>query len=176
MQEELLEIIDRVKKGEKDACHDLFKRYKDRIYYICMGIMEASSLAADVTQEAFIKMFRSMGKLKNPEKFYTWFCRLTINLALDKKRKVKRENIVPLEEWHAYDSSHKDNLEKEEIRKRVHKALNTLPDKFMSALILREMDNLSYNEISNVLKCSIGTVRSRISRARNLLKEKLRET
>ncbi len=176
METELLEIIRQVKNGEEEACYGLFRMFKTRIYHICLGILGDSFLASDATQEAFIKMFRSIKGLRKPEKFYIWFCRLAINTALDKKRKANRECVLPLEEESAHFAEPAPkHFERDELRRQIGKAMRALPGLFSSAIILREIEGLSYRGISKILKCSIGTVRSRIYRARNLLKEKLIE-
>ncbi len=138
--------------------------------------------AADLAQETFVRIFKAISKFKEESSFSTWIYRITTNVCLDEIRKRKNKKILSLDEdIHMDDGDMKrqvesdeigpeQNAEREEVRKIVNDAINMLPEDQRVVITLRDIDGMSYEEISETLKCPGGTVKSRINRARVALK------
>ena len=178
-------LVERVQKGDK-AAFDLFiHKYQHRIVSLISRYVNDPSEALDVAQEAFIKAYRAIGKFRGDSAFYTWLYRIAINTA--KNWLVARKRRPPASDIDAADAEQYDmesrlkdrstpenELMREEIEKTVYDTIATLPEDLRTAIILREMDGMSYEEIATTMECPIGTVRSRIFRAREAIDEKLK--
>jgi RNA polymerase sigma-70 factor (ECF subfamily) len=163
------ELIEKAKSGDIKSFEKLVKRYKDKIYsiagYICLG---APSETDDVYQETFITAFKKIKKFKGNSKFSTWLYRIAANNCWMKFRKRKKESLVSLDDIKNI-SDHQDHLKKE-LSREVLKALEQLPLNYRMAVTLVDMENMSMNEAANVLKISVGALKSRLFRARKLLR------
>ncbi|UMZ72559.1 RNA polymerase sigma factor [Natranaerofaba carboxydovora] len=175
-------LVQRCKKGQLEAYEKLIKKYENKVYSLCYRYSGNYDDANDLAQEAFIKVFNSIDKFKGKSAFSTWLYRVTANVCLDEMRKKKKTPISidkpqETEEGEVYfnlpDQKYNPEIiaEKNDLKQLVHKGISKLPKEQRIIIILREMEELSYEEISEVLEISIGTVKSRLNRARKNLKE-----
>ncbi|MDA3899753.1 MAG: RNA polymerase sigma factor [Spirochaetes bacterium] len=179
------EIIDRVKDGETELLGILIKKYQDKVFRYTYSNLGNYDDALEATQDIFVSVFRSIGKFRGESKFSTWLYSITSNYCKNYKRKRGRVNIVSLfrsddEEYGELPiEDEREDLEKQfEMSNAMEMAtdeLNKLPDDYRSILILREIEELSYEEISEVLNISLSNVKVRIHRGRAMLKQRLVE-
>jgi RNA polymerase sigma-70 factor (ECF subfamily) len=176
----------RVQKGDKSAFDLLVRKYQHRIAKLVSRYVYDRSEVEDVTQEAFIKAYRAIKGFRGESAFYTWLYRIAINTAKNYLvAQGRRPSIadVETEDAEASDFSAGTNLRDattperqmlaDEIGRAVERVLATLPEDLRTAVTLREIDGLSYEEIAEVMDCPIGTVRSRIFRAREAIDKEL---
>ncbi len=178
-------LVERVQKGDKAAFDLLILKYQHRIVSLISRYVSDPSEALDVAQEAFIKAYKAIGNFRGDSAFYTWLYRIAINTAKNwlvaRKRRPPASDIDAADaEQYDMDSRLKDRstpeneLLREEIEKTIFDTIATLPVDLRTAIILREIDGMSYEEIATTMECPIGTVRSRIFRAREAIDEKLK--
>ena len=178
-------LVERVQKGDKRAFDLLIQKYQHRIVSLVSRYVSDSSEAQDVAQEAFIKAYRAIGRFRGDSAFYTWLYRIAINTA--KNWIVAKNRRPPASDIDAVDaeqygmssrlketSTPENEMLREEIERTVYGTIAELPEDLRTAIMLREMDGMSYEEISTTMECPIGTVRSRIFRAREAIDEKLK--
>lgn len=178
-------LVERVKAGDKHAFDLLVLKYQHRIIKLVMRYVRDPSEALDVSQEAFLKAYRALPKFRGDSAFYTWMYRIAINTAknhLVAARRRPLEHATEISEpeefdWHA-SMQDKDSPESQvigdELRQTVERTLDELPEDLRVAITLRELDGLTYEEIAQVMECPIGTVRSRIFRAREAIDQKIK--
>jgi RNA polymerase sigma-70 factor (ECF subfamily) len=161
--------------GEGQGFDMLVKKYQNRVLNIVYSLIGQDRESEDIAQEVFLKVYHNLSSFKQHSKFSTWLYRITVNTAYDFLR--KRKNIVStdkvIEEKENNPENYYDRLIARERKTIVQKAIERVPLKYRTAVILKDIEGLSYIEISDVLHCSIGTVESRIYRARQALKEEL---
>ena len=172
------EIIESCRSGDRDAFRALYDLYKDRVYSISLYFLHGDRAAAsDVTQQVFLKLLTSIGQFRGESEFSTWLYRLVVNACMDAGRNRKPETAISdrsrLEAF-AAPGSHEEDYARGEMAEAVRAAVSVLPPKFRIAVLLRYFDDLSYEEMAKVLKCSMGTVASRLSRGHKMLAERLR--
>ncbi len=178
-------LVERVQKGDKHAFDLLINKYQHRIVSLVSRYVSDHSEALDVSQEAFIKAYRAIGKFRGDSAFYTWLYRIAINTAKNwlvaQKRRPPASDIDAADaEQYDTDSRLKDKgtpeneLLRDEIKRMVYDTIEQLPVDLRTAIVLREMEGMSYEDIATTMDCPIGTVRSRIFRAREAIDEKLR--
>ena len=173
--------------GDENAFMEIVSRYKDPITNYINTLLGDYERAVDLAQETFLRVYRNAERYKNTFQFSTWIYRIATNLAIDEIRWRKRycrifnPNIngkayADLEELSVPDNrlSPDEALINEERRRIIMVAINSLPEKYRTVLVLKEVQDLSYERIAEVLGCSIGTVKSRLHRARDLLRKKLK--
>jgi len=169
------ELIEACRRGEREAFRALFETYKDKVYSIALRFSGNESLAMDIAQDTFLKLFSSLPEFRGDSAFSTWIYRLVVNACLDHKRRAWR--IAPLaDELIAMLRAPGDSLNallQSEMRERVRAAVETLPPDMRMAVVLRYTEGLSYDEIAEVMACSAGTVASRLNRAHKALERKL---
>lgn len=179
------QLIERVQNGEKAAYDLLVLKYQQRIINLVSRFVRNHSDAQDVTQEAFIKAYRALPNFRGDSAFYTWLYRIAVNTA---KNHLAVKSRRPLESDH--DVSEIEQIEgnsalteqatpenlllKDELQAIILKAIENLPEDLKTAIMLREVEGLSYDEIATVMECPIGTVRSRIFRAREAIDTEMR--
>jgi RNA polymerase sigma-70 factor (ECF subfamily) len=169
------ELIEACRRGERDAFRTLFETYQDKIYSIALRFSGDQALAMDIAQETFLKLFSCMSEFRGDSSFGTWVYRLVVNSCLDHKRRAWR--LIPIAgEVMAVlrvpgDALH--SLLHSEMRGRVQGAVEKLPADQRIAVVLRYTEELSYEEIAEVLGCSVGTVASRLNRAHKALGRRL---
>ena len=172
------DLIERFKKGDPSAFEAIVLRYQDRIYNLCRYMLQDPRDAQDAAQDVFLKAYRGLKDFRPDSSLYTWLYRIAVNTCLDYRRKSRREALrnEPLTEDLPSDEPFPDQLyESREIRESIQLALQKLPEKLRAAIVLREIEELSYEEIAEVLHTSVGTVKSRISRAREQLRHLLKK-
>ena len=178
-------LVERVQKGDKKAFDILVLKYQQRVMHILSRYVRDSSEVQDLAQETFIKAYRALATFRGDSAFYTWVYRIAINTAKNfivaQGRRPPRDDIEASE---AEQYTNADGLRehgspekillKDEIAEMVFSTIEELPEDLKMAITLREIEGLSYEEISETMSCPIGTVRSRIFRARETIDEKLR--
>ncbi|MFC2172499.1 RNA polymerase sigma factor [Acidobacteriota bacterium] len=178
------ELMERLKLGETQALGELVERYRDRIVSFLYNFTGDYDLAADIAQETFVRVFLHSNRYKSTASFSTWLYRIGINMAIDEMRKRGRFRWIPFmkedrsgrptEIRGLPSTEHAEaSLLRKEKKRLVRRAVATLPRKYRAALILKDIEELPYEEVARILNCPMGTVKSRINRARMLLKGKL---
>jgi len=172
------DLIERFKKGDLSAFEAVVRKYQDRVYNLCRYMLRDPEDGQDAAQDVFLKSFRGLKDFSPHSSLYTWIYRIGVTTCLDYKKKRRRESLrsVPLAEDLPSDAPFPDQTyESRESTEVIQGALQQLPEKLRAAIVLREMEGLSYEEIAEVLDISIGTVKSRISRAREELRSLLKK-
>jgi RNA polymerase sigma-70 factor, ECF subfamily len=182
-----LSLVRRVQRGDKGAFDALVLKYQHKLVKLVMRYVRNAAEAEDIAQEAFIKAYRALPQFRGDSAFYTWLYRIAINTA---KNAVVSRDRSPIE----YDLDRNSGEESfdvqarmkdaetpeglvltDEIRATVNAAIEALPEDLRTAIVLRELEGLSYEEIAAAMDCPVGTVRSRIFRAREAIDRRLRE-
>ncbi len=179
------ELVKRVQKGDQAAFDLLFARYQSKIINLISRYVRDSEEVRDVAQEAFIKAYRALPRFRGDSAFYTWLYRIAINTA--KNHLVSRSRRPPSTDVDVDDADYRDDadmlrtgedpegaLSRDELQAAIEQALVDLPEDLRSALTLREFDGLSYEQIAQIMECPVGTVRSRIFRAREFVDQRMR--
>jgi RNA polymerase sigma-70 factor (ECF subfamily) len=168
------ELVRLLQSGDMGAFDQLFNRHKELVYNVARKMMGNEDDALDLLQEVFLRAYQKIGKFEpNPASFSTWLYRLTVNLCIDELRKRKKSaTIVPLEEGlsEMQADTSEDNAISRDVERQVYKALDSLKEKERAIVILKDLEGLTYKEIAEVFKCSVGRVKSRLHEARQKLK------
>ena len=179
------QLVQRVQAGDQSAFNLLVLKYQHRVLKLIGRFVSDQSEAQDVAQEAFLKAYRALGSFRGESAFYTWLYRIAINTAKNALVAQRRRPVdfdLDAQDPEAFERQAKlkesDTPEgvllTEEIRQVVEKAMEQLPEDLRTAIVLRELDGLSYEEIAEAMDCPVGTVRSRIFRAREAIDTKLK--
>jgi RNA polymerase sigma-70 factor (ECF subfamily) len=173
------EIIDSCRAGDRDAFRVLYEIYKDRVYSVALYFFHGDeTIAGDVTQQVFLKLITTIGQYQGDAAFSTWLYRLVVNACQDAARRRKSAG------WSAHPArvealavagSQEEDCARTEVSAAVREAVSSLPSKFRMAVLLRYFDDLSYEEMAKALRCSMGTVASRLSRGHRMLAERLKD-
>lgn len=175
-------LVDEILNGNTEVYEFLILKYQKQLFSTVFNIVKDEDLTMDIVQEAFLKAYEGLPNLRNKDQFYPWIKRIAINESLMKidrnKRFVDMYNEDQDEDDYFFNSiTDEKNPEKElldeEIRRYVRKYVDSLPSKLRTVIILREVEDMSYEEIADILKIPIGTVRSRLFNARQIIKERL---
>ena len=177
-------LVARVQRGDKHAFDLLVLKYQHRIMKVLSRYLHDQEDVMDIAQETFIKAYRALPTFRGESAFYTWLYRIAINTAknhLVSQSRRPTQGLVDAEEAEQYENAVqlRDNATperlalKDEIGKVINKAFEELPDDLRTAITLRELEGLSYEEIAEAMSCPVGTVRSRIFRAREAIDKKL---
>lgn len=180
-----LELVRRVQRGERAAFDLLVLRYQHKVIKLVARLLRDPAEAEDVAQEAFVKAYRAIGSFRGDSAFYTWLYRIAVNTARNamasrQRRPLDYEADLSESEQSAVESrmKHGDTPEaaalSDEIHQTVNRAVADLPEDLRTAIILREVEGLSYEEIAQAMECPVGTVRSRIFRAREAIDRSLK--
>jgi len=180
------QLVERVQNGDKHAFDLLVAKYQRKLTRLLSQFVRDPAEVEDVVQEAFIKAYRALPAFRGDSAFYTWLYRIGINTAknylvsqgrkastlqgIDTEDAENFEEAGVLREIHTPESE----LMSKQIAHTVNETLEQLPDELRTAIVLREIEGLSYDEIAKIMECPIGTVRSRIFRARETISEQLR--
>jgi RNA polymerase sigma-70 factor (ECF subfamily) len=175
------EMISRCQRGDQEALKEIFDKYHKKVYRIAYGVVRQREEALDIVQEVFIKLFHSIKNFKGRSHFYTYLYRMVMNTAIDHSRKTGKQTISSLDEEGSFQPS--DDLEKgperillqKELEERVKLAMDKLPAEQRAALIFRDVEGLSYQEMAEAMGCSIGTVMSRLHYGRKRMQELLKD-
>ncbi len=188
--DEDLVYVHAVLKGDIHAFDHLVTKYQDPIFNVILRMIGNYETALDLSQETFLKAYQGLNKFREQSSFFTWLFQIALNIANSQRRYYARhphsislssntENSNNTEESILEENSQNKELFPEtqliqsEMQSLVQKAISTLPKEFKEAIILRDIQGFSYEDIVKILKCPIGTVRSRLHRGREMLKEKL---
>ena len=183
-------LVARAMKGDLSAFRELVERYQQRVHSVALGVMGNFEDAEDVTQDAFLKAYKNLSSFRGQSSFYTWVYRIAFNLAIDEKRRRYRHVETNVSEMSAIDVAAQDSkrdgtsilsdsprpdaeLERSELRGQIAAAMAELSPEHRAVIVLREVEGLSYAEISDAVGCSKGTVMSRLHHARRRLKKAL---
>lgn len=178
------ELVKRVQKGEKGAFDLLVLKYEHKIVNLVMRYVRDHETALDISQEAFIKAYRALPRFRGDSAFYTWLYRIAVNtaknhLASQRRRPMDIELDLQDPEQYGLHAKLKETDTPEavslsdELQEMLERAIHALPDDLRTAIILRELDGMSYEEIAETMDCPVGTVRSRIFRARDAIGKKI---
>ncbi|OUR65272.1 RNA polymerase sigma factor RpoE [Methylophaga sp. 42_25_T18] len=180
------ELVERVQAGDKKAFDLLVIKYQQRIVHVITGFVHDPVEALDVAQEAFIKAYRAIPNFRGDSAFYTWLYRIAINTAKNyltaAARRPPAMDVDALDATIYYDAPElkeyetpESSLMSDELEQTIHQAIQDLPEDTATAIKLREFDGMSYEEIAQAMDCPIGTVRSRIFRAREAIDKRVNE-
>jgi RNA polymerase sigma-70 factor, ECF subfamily len=180
-KEEDRELVERVVAGDHRAFRRLVEKYQRKVYNIAFGILRNPDGAMDIAQDAFVKVYKHLPNFKGDAAFYTWLYRIVVNLCIDKKRRASRAKEVDYDDTlaHATDGLHDGPmlatthldapdraLARSELREHMEEALEALSESHRAILLMREVEGLSYEELSEALDIPKGTVMSRLFHAR----------
>jgi RNA polymerase sigma-70 factor, ECF subfamily len=181
------ELVKACRRGDKEAFRELVERYQRKVISVALGMVHNRDDAIEIAQETFVKAFENLGNFKGESSFYTWLYRIVVNRAIDFQRRERRHPTVALDDRIGTGESYDDILKEErlndpyhltqahEIGDRVSEAINELTPDHKAVILLREVEGLSYDEISRVMQCSKGTVMSRLHYARKKLQKRLKD-
>ncbi|MGR9105721.1 MAG: RNA polymerase sigma factor RpoE [Gammaproteobacteria bacterium] len=178
------ELVRRVQNGDRHAFDILVLRYQHKLVQLVGRYVKDSGEALDIAQEAFIKAYRALPRFRGESAFYTWLYRIAINTAknhLVARGRRSSENVIDLQDAEQFEggvrlkdyATPEHLLLRDEIAETVMQAIDDLPDELRIAISLREFEGLSYEEIAQAMSCPVGTVRSRIFRAREAIDKKI---
>lgn len=180
------QLVERVQRGDKQAYGLLVQKYQRKLGRLLSRFIRDQAEVEDVVQEAFIKAYRALPNFRGESAFYTWLYRIGINTAKNylvaMGRRPQTSNEIEVEDAENFEDGDElrtvetpeTELMTKEIAKTVQLAIESLPEDLKTAIVLREIEGLSYEEIAEMMDCPIGTVRSRIFRARESIAERLR--
>ena len=179
------ELVERVQRGEKAAFDILVRKYEHKLANVISRYIRDPSEVLDVSQEAFIKAYRALPNFRGESAFYTWLYRIAINTA--KNYLVAAGRRPPRDDIEAQEAEHFESASglkeyatpehqalQSELAGTIQDAIDDLPEELRVAIVLRELEGLSYEEIATAMECPIGTVRSRIFRARDAIEKRIR--
>jgi RNA polymerase sigma-70 factor (ECF subfamily) len=176
------ELIRKAREGDSYSFGLLVKRYQKKIYFLARRMVKEHDVADDIAQETFINAYFAIKSFKIGYSFYTWLYRICMNLSINLLKRQKfvipesqfDEKTSPLER-EASGGDPSNHLASKEMENKIERAMDSLPPKYKAVLVLRIYEDLSYEEIAKTLKISMGTVMSRLYRARERMQEMLKE-
>ena len=175
-------MIERASRGDAAAFNHLMAQHERRMYAVALRMCGNREDAQDCLQEAMLRVYRAIGGFKGQSSFSTWVYRITMNTCLDELRRKKNRQNTSLDNlldmgWSPADESNAPEKQamRSELRRNLNRAIQELPEEMRSAVVLRDIQGFSYDEIARMLEINVGTIKSRISRGREKLREKLKE-
>jgi RNA polymerase sigma-70 factor (ECF subfamily) len=180
------QLVERVQRGDKRAFELLVTKYQRRIFRLLSRMIRDPAEIEDVAQEAFVKAYRALTNFRGESAFYTWLYRIAINTAknhlVSQGRRVPTTTTNDIEDAEGFEdatllrevATPDSMLQSRQVAEAVNRAIEKLPEELRTAIVLRELEGLSYEEIAETMACPIGTVRSRIFRAREAIANELR--
>lgn len=181
------ELIERIKNGNRDAFTELMEKYQTQVFNVAHGMLSDYEDASDATQEVFIKIYKSIASFKGQSAFTTWVYAICRNVCNDILRKRKKQGInmslygddedegAPIKNIKSDAPTPEESVEADERQRLVREAIASLKAEYREVIVYSDMQQLSYEEIAKILKCPVGTVRSRLNRARTALRKILAE-
>lgn len=180
------QLIEATKKGDEDAYAEIIARYRNQITNYLYRFLNDYEEAVDLAQETFVRVYFAVERYHTDYAFSTYIYRIATNLAISEIRKRKRRRLVSLTGLFQFDNAEAqdfeppdektlplENLIEDEQRETIARAIATLPEKYRAPIILRDVEGKSYEDVAGIMKLGLGTTKSRISRARKLLRDKL---
>lgn len=180
-------LVERARNGDEDAFGELVRTYHERVYAVIYRMIHNADDARDLAQQSWVKAWQRLDSYKQESQFFTWIYRIAVNTAMDHLRRQGRRKEVSLDaaeapdprpsvDWTPPPDARPDRrIEQQEIRQAFQAALAKLGPEHRAALILREVEGQSYQEIARAMKCRMGTVMSRIFYARRQIQEHMKE-
>ncbi len=178
------EFVERARQGVPAAFGELVARYQDRIYNTCYRMCQNHADALDLTQATFLCALEALHSFERRASFYTWIFRIAVNLTISHRRSQQRRRTISLDAFHSDGAAGRSSqsaasptspAEQRETHDQVAAALAQLEDEFRIAVILKDIEDLDYAAIGEILNCPLGTVKSRIHRGRMMLRELLQQ-
>lgn len=183
------DLVQQARRGDREAFRSLVERYQHKVTALATGMLRNRDDALDVVQDTFTKAYQSLERFKGESSFYTWLYRITLNLCIDHQRRTARMPQAQLEAAESPEEAPGINAAREdaerddplqriheaEVGQRIRQAIAELTPEHRAVILLREVEGLSYEEISRALECPKGTVMSRLHYARRHLQARLRE-
>lgn len=184
-----LTLVKRVRSGDQRAFKLLVERYQRKVYAVALGMLKDKEESMDVSQEAFVKVYKYLDHFKGDSSFYTWLYRITVNICIDVIRKRGSGEVVEYDETQAVDLSEarigalgsrlgtnpQKSALRRELAEKIQEALATVPEKHRAILLLREIEGMSYEDLARTLDIPKGTVMSRLFHARAKVQKILSE-
>lgn len=178
-----LQLVRKARNGDRSAFDLLVLKYQSRVASIISRYVYDSQEVLDLTQEAFVKAYRAIGRFRGDSAFYTWLYRIAVNTAKNylESRGRRPQGVADVADAETFDegsrlrdvASPERHLQRDQLKEALERAIEQLPEELRSAFLLREYEGLSYDDIARILECPIGTVRSRIFRARDAIDRQL---
>lgn len=172
-------LVTRFQTGDESAFRQLMERHSERVRNLIYSIFNSAELVDDLTQDVFIKAFRALGQFRFDAAFSTWLYRIAVNHCRDEMRKRKLRRYLSLQTL--LDTRDKEvtmktsvHPQEHETREWIDRGLQRLPDKYRVPVILKDVEGLSYEEMAEIMSCELGTVKSRLSRGRDMLRNYLK--
>jgi len=174
------ELVVKAQKGDELAFEELVHRYQERLYWVAYNMVGNAEEARDISQEAFVRVFKSLDRYNPRYNFYTWLYQIAVNICIDHLRKKGSSNVVSLDGLSTEDQKFEivsegevpgAGMERRELVQQIQMILNKLPVKYKTVLILRDLEDMPCRDIARVMKCSYPTLRWRLFQARRLFKE-----
>jgi len=175
-------LVSACRRGDQDAFATLVERYQGKIYNLAYRLLGNADDAGEMAQEVFCRAYVKLGEFRGEASFSTWLYRIAHNICYDELRRRRRRPVASLEaetesgtrlEVPAPQPGPAELCARQAVRERLQQLIATLPPDQRTALVLRDIQDLSYEEMAQVLQCSLGTVKSRLNRARRTLRDKL---
>jgi RNA polymerase sigma-70 factor, ECF subfamily len=170
-----LELVQEVRNGRREAFTELMRRYQQRVYWVARRIVGTHADADDVAQEAFIKAYQNLGDFRGDSSFFTWLYRIAVNLSLNHVRKQQLMGYLRQSELLSRmlpaPSNQGDEIERQETEEKLQRAIDRLPEKQKAVFVLRFFDELEYEEISGILKTSVGGLKANYHHALRKVRE-----
>jgi RNA polymerase sigma-70 factor (ECF subfamily) len=175
------EAVARVRAGDREAFGSLVRRYQDKVYSIVSNYVGAGEDALDLTQEAFVKAYSQLPRFRGQSSFYTWLYRIAVNVSIDHKRRQATRRSLSLEQVveSGVQIEGEESLDPQQAAEisalgdTLRVALEALPARLRSVVLLHDVEGMTHQEIGEILGCSVGTAKSRLSRARAELRRRL---
>jgi len=172
------DCVRKLQRGETDAFETLIRRHQKTIFNLVYRMLGDYDEAAEISQEVFLSAYRAIGNFRGEANFSTWLYRIALNHATTRRKSLntRQQRNVPIENTEPASDPHPgpaESLEKKEVRQRVQQALNRLEPEDAAVILLRDLQDVPYEEVARVLEIPIGTVKSRLHRARQALKSEL---
>ncbi len=169
------ELVAACRSGDREAFRALYDLYKDRVYSVALYFLHGDRAAAsDVVQMVFLKVIANLNRFRGDADFSTWLYRLAVNACMDAVKRRKSEPLVSSDlEAFADPASQEQDYARAQVASSVRSAVSALPPKYRIVVLLRYFDDLSYEQMARVLRCSMGTVASRLNRGHRMLADRL---
>jgi len=177
-------LIKKSRNGDMEAFEQLVRRYENKVYTVAYRFLGNHADASDLAQDTFLRLYHALPNFRGESSFMTWLYRITANACRDEIRRQKKYHIVSLDNEAENNGDYfmsrvsglipspEEEVERKEFNNMIQQCINSLSDEHRLILVMREVQGLSYEEIADILKCSLGTVKSRLSRARQAFKDK----